>query len=373
MDLDSKKIFKTLNPNKVWIPILIGLGIVFYLFYSDPDINSAKLKLVFNAELFPVIAAFLVIIARDAGYIYRIRTITNKQLSWTSSLYVIILWEFASAVTPSVVGGTAVAVFILLKEGIRLGKSMAYVMLTAILDNMFFVIAAPLFLLIAHDQIFPQIPGVENSLGKSLDYLFIVSYSLIAIYTCVMSFALFYRPRAFKWILLKFTTISFLKRWRADANRNGDEIIAASKELKGKAKRYWMKIILSTMFIWSARYLMLNCMITAFADISLMQHMTIFSRQIIMWVVMLISPTPGSSGTAEYFFIQFFQEFLADYTFVTNILWRMLSYYPYLLLGALFLPRWIKRVFFKGQQSDQDKEKDAVVEKKEKVLVEKLK
>src|SRR5690606_41303998 len=44
MKLDNKEIFKTLNPNKVWLPILIGLGIVFYMFYSDPDINSQDRK-----------------------------------------------------------------------------------------------------------------------------------------------------------------------------------------------------------------------------------------------------------------------------------------------------------------------------------------
>ncbi|MGB3585471.1 MAG: TIGR00374 family protein, partial [Tunicatimonas sp.] len=64
---------------------------------------------------------------------------------------------------------------------------------------------------------------------------------------------------------------------------------------------------------------------------------------------------PGSSGTAEFFFNQFFYEFLGDYTIVTNILWRMLTYYPYLLLGAIFLPRWIKRVFFdKKEEKNQE-------------------
>jgi len=74
--------------------------------------------------------------------------------------------------------------------------------------------------------------------------------------------------------------------------------------------------------------------------------MVIFSRQIIMWIVMLISPTPGSSGTAEYFFTQFFFQYLRDYTFVSAIFWRLMSYYPYLLLGAIFLPRWVKKHFF---------------------------
>jgi uncharacterized membrane protein YbhN (UPF0104 family) len=62
---------------------------------------------------------------------------------------------------------------------------------------------------------------------------------------------------------------------------------------------------------------------------------------------MLISPTPGSSGTAEFIFTQFFKEDLGAATFVSNIFWRLMTYYPYLFLGAAILPRWIKRVFFK--------------------------
>lgn len=353
MDLDSKKVFKTLNPNKIWIPVILGLAIVFYLFYSDPDLTASKLKLIFDASAISIIIALLVILARDAGYVYRIRTLTDKKLTWTSSIYVIILWEFASAVTPSVVGGTAVAVFILNKEGIKLGKAIAYAMLTAILDNMFFVIAAPVIMFFTQGKIFPNLPAIELKLGNSLQYLFIISYFLITIYTLVMSFALFYRPRAFKWFLMKMTSIKFLKRWRYKAYEHGNEIIWASSQLKGKKAPYWIKICVATIFIWCSRYVMLNCLISAFSDVNFNEHITIFSRQIIMWIVMLISPTPGSSGTAEFFFTQFFTRFLGDYTFVTNISWRMLSYYPYLLLGAIFLPKWIRRVFFKKQEEKE--------------------
>lgn len=346
MEINSKEIFKTLNPKKIWIPVLIGLGIVFYLFYSDPDLTADKLPLIFDAAPIPFLLAILVILARDVGYVYRIKTITSKELSWLSSIYVIIFWEFASAVTPSVVGGTSVVVFILMKEGIKLGKAVAYVMLTAILDNLFFVLVAPVALLYSKEELFPSGQNIEVELGNSLQVLFWVSYALIAVYTFVMFYAVFIRPRGFKWLLLKITTIGFLRKWRKAAQGHGDEIIRASGELRGKDFTYWLKISAATFFVWCARYVMLNCLIAAFTHVSLSEHLLIFCRHLMMWITMLISPTPGSSGTAEFFFTQFFTQFLGDYTFVTNILWRMLSYYPYLLLGAIFLPKWIRRVFF---------------------------
>ena len=351
MDISQKKIFKVLDPKNIWVPITLGLGIVFLLFYLDDKFSIDNLNLIFDASAGGVALAFLVLIARDAGYAYRIRTLTGKEINWSRSIVVIILWEFASAVTPSVVGGTAVAVFILTIEGIKFGKSLAFVMLTAILDNLFFVIAAPLVMLLTKGLIFPTIE-LKNGEEFNIHFIFFLSYGLIAIYTLVMSYALFAQPRAFKWFLLKCTNLKWLKRYRVRAGQYGDEIIMASKELKGKLAMYWIRISLSTIFIWSARYLMLNSLITAYKSISISDHILIFSRQIIMWIVMLISPTPGASGAAEFAFPTFFKEFLGEYTLVTSLFWRLMSYYPYLLLGAIFLPRWVRNRFF-GKQKNQ--------------------
>lgn len=358
MKLDNKKIFQTLNPNKIWVPVIIGLAIVFGMFYFDPSVNKESLSGIFDASIKWIVVAILVILFRDAGYVYRIREITDRKLTWKRAIYVIILWEFASAVTPSVVGGTAVAIFILNKEGIKLGRAIAYVMVTAILDNLFFVIGAPIILFFAKGNIFPESKLLEMHLENSMEAIFWISYSLYASYSVVMAAALFYKPRVFKWVLIKIFSIKWLRKWKHDAQEYGNQIIEASKELSGKKWSYWWPIILATIFIWSSRYLMLNALISAFVPLAAFEHVIIFARQVIMWIVMMISPTPGSSGTAEFFFGQFFTEFLANYTFVTSILWRLLSYYPYLILGAFFLPRWVKQVFFKKKKSKINPEQD---------------
>ncbi len=354
MKLDNKKIFKTLNPNKVWVPVIIGLGIVFAMFYFDPSITAESLKGVFDASIPWLFFAILVLFFRDFGYVYRIREITDRHLTWTRAIYVIILWEFASAVTPSVVGGTAVAIFILNKEGIKMGKAIAFVMVTAILDNLFFVIGAPIILFFAKGNIFPDSKLLENQLENSLQAIFWISYSLYAGYSLVMAAALFYRPRVFKWVLIKIFSLKFLRKWKHDAQEYGNQIIEASRELRGKNLKYWLPIVGATIFIWTSRYLMLNALISAFVPLSMEQEIIVFARQVIMWIVMMISPTPGSSGTAEFFYAQFFTQFLGGYTFVTSIVWRLFSYYPYLILGAIFLPRWIKQVFFKKKEQTEE-------------------
>ena len=357
MSQDTGKIFKTLNPNKIWIPVIFGLVIVGYLFYSDPNVSAENLGLILNAKPGMFALAILMIVARALFYILRIKVIAKEHLDWTSSLYVIILWEFASAVTPSVVGGTAVAVFILLKEGVNLGKSLALVMLTAIMDNLVFVVFAPLVFLLADGQVIPESSSPLNFLGWSfspqtgLQLLYWISYGLIGVYTLVMSYALFLRPRAFKWILLKITSIKLLRKWRLGAYEHGNEIIWASNQLKGKQVGFWLTISVVTILIWAVRYLQLNLIIASLVDLPLSDHLLIFARQVILWIIMLVSPTPGSSGAAEFFFPLFFEDYLGAYTLIANICWRLLSFYPYLLLGAIFLPRWLRKVFFQKPDS----------------------
>ena len=300
MNLNTQKILRTLNPNKIWLPATISVGFVVYMFLSDDEFTPQKLNLIFEARYLPIVGAFSILLLKELAYIYRIRVLTNRDLSWTSSIYVIILWEFASAVTPSVVGGTAVAVFILLKEKINLGKSVAYVTLTAILDNLFFVVTAPFVVLAIGIEVFPEaVLGVRS--------IFITSYSLIGIYTLIMAFGLFWKPRLFKWLLIKITSIGFLRRWRYSAYQHGNEVVWAASLIKGKKKRYWVQIIFATIVAWLCRYLILNFLVAAYnGDLSLLDHLVLLGKHLVLWIVMLLSPTPGSSGTAEHFFMQFF-------------------------------------------------------------------
>ncbi|WP_347157234.1 lysylphosphatidylglycerol synthase transmembrane domain-containing protein [Pontibacter chitinilyticus] len=342
MDQNKKTILKSFSPVKILIPVFLGLAATAWLFIKDDKLN--ELKGIEQAHWGWLAAALAVLVIRDAGYMYRIRHLTNKFLTWRNSIDVIILWEFASAITPSVVGGTTVATIILNKEGLPLGKSLAYVMFTAVLDNMFFILAAPIALLLTKGQVFPTFNLDPSDVAK-LQSAFYISYGLIAVYTFVMIYALFIKPRAFKWLLLKVTSLGFLRKWRVNAFQHGNEIIWASEQLKGNSAGYWFKAIVSTIFVWSARYFLLNCLIAAFVDVSLSEHLLILSRNLIFWIVMLIAITPGGAGIVEMAFPSFFGIFLGSFSSIVVVLYRLITYYPYLILGSIFLPKWVAKAF----------------------------
>lgn len=346
MDLNSKNIFKTLNPNKVIIPFVIGGLATAWLLYKEGQEKGFSLSVLKDADITWLLFAVLVLVIRDAGYIYRIRYLTDKELSWKSSFYSIILWEFASSVTPFIVGGTSVATFILFKEGLKLGKALAIVMVTAILDNCFFIVVSLGVIIATKGKIFPADTGELFGMTFGIQVVFYASYFLILFYTFIMAYALFWRPRAFKWLLLKITSVRWLRKWRYDAYIHGDEIIWASAELRGKKIGFWLRAFISTIFIWSARYFIVNCVIAIFVpEISLFQHLDILAKHLILWVVMLISPTPGSAGSAELGFLEIFGVGLSGYGTMIVFIWRFITYWLYLIVGIFFLSRWIRRVF----------------------------
>lgn len=347
---DTDKVWGTLNIQKVWIPVIIGIGAILYLLANDEDFSWAKFQLIHQADWRYILAAILAVCIRDAGYIYRLRVLTHRDLSWVSGFYVIILWEFASAVTPSVGGGGLVAIFLLLKEGISLGRSLAYIVITSIFDNLFFLATSSLGFLGTYNAVFIKLSSLSNTvLASSLKFIFWFSYAVVFTYTTVMLWAIFIHPKLFQWILLRITDIRFLQRWKPYARKHGEELLLASKVLQQESHWYWCWIGCITLITWSARYLVINMIMAAYVSISLTDHLFILGKQIVMWTIMLVSPTPGSSGTAEFLYKKFHEATLGDYTLITNVLWRLLTYYLYLILGTIYLPRWVRKVFAKKQ------------------------
>ena len=88
------------------------------------------------------------------------------------------------------------------------------------------------------------------------------------------------------------------------------------------------------------------------AFFSVSDQFLLFARQLVMWIMMLVMPTPGGSGFAEYIFSTYCRDLIAvpvamqlGAATLIAVLWRLVTYYPYLVAGAIIFPRWIKQKF----------------------------
>jgi uncharacterized protein (TIRG00374 family) len=277
----------------------------------------------------------------------RIRILTKNDLSWKQAFRVIMLWEFSSALMPSAVGGTTIAMIFVNREGINLGRSTAVVMATSFLDEIYFILMFPILLLaIKVSRLF--------DVGMSSEFLWfaVIGYSLKLVYTVVLSYGLFINPRGLKWLLLWLFKLPFLRKFRYNAYLTGTDIVTSSKQLKKESFGFWIKSFLATFFSWTSRYWVVNALMLAFFTIP--DHFLLFARQLVMSNMMLLSPTPGASGVSEFVFTRYLGDLipvdaavLGSVSVLLALLWRMISYYPYLIIGTIILPKWLKVSFGK--------------------------
>lgn len=371
---------------KIWLALLLGLGFAGFMLYSSLnevhfiqvsdgsgthrwiDINHnktvdfgipeefvsdpggayrPKTATEFIGEipwswhaLFWLLLAILFMIGRDLAYMWRIKILTKDKLSWKSSFYVIMLWEFASALAPGVASGATVAMFILNREKIPLGKSTAIVIVTAMMDNLFYIVMIPLvFLFVAPSVLFPT----ETTLDKSVAFVFWTAYIIFFCICLLLFLSIFFYPQLIRRFLGFLFRLPGLSKWRDGAIRTGEEVELTSKEFRHEPWSFWAKSFLATIFSWTSRFLVINAILAGFISLRVYDHFFILGKQFVLWLFMRISPTPGGSGVAEYAFGELMGDFSASVFLLTAlaILWRLISYFPYLIIGTLVLPRWM--------------------------------
>ncbi len=381
---------KLLRGFRIWIPLVIGLAVSVYLLYSNlsevrfvevqsgevgthiwQDSNDNEVvehwleeefvahkdgnfrkqhlsdilkEISWSAKSSMFIAlAILMIFVRDIGYIIRIRLLTDKKLTWYRSFIVIMMWEFASALSPGVVGGAAVAMFILNREKIPMGRATALVVITAFMDNLFFVLCVPLIVLsVGYSVMFDDFNG---EISEGLVTLFWLGYGVIVFVSLLLFISLFFQPKLIKSMLMLIAKLPFIRKYRNDFLRTGDEIIITSREFKNRSIKFWLAIFGSTFLSWTGRYLVINMILAAFLSLGFYEHFVVLAKQFALWVIMLVSPTPGASGVAEWGFTRLLGSFATSALLISSlaILWRLISYFPYLFIGSLLMPRWLKK------------------------------
>ncbi|MFN0200876.1 MAG: lysylphosphatidylglycerol synthase transmembrane domain-containing protein [Bacteroidia bacterium] len=334
--------------SRILFPVLFSVGVAVYMLHREYDVEKLQ-KLSFHAGSWVwILACFVCMALRDVGYIWRMHLLANGEMKLRSSFETTMLWEFSNTLAPSLTGGTPLVIWLLTKEKISGGKSTAIVFLTILFDQAFFVVFAPIVLAITgwHKMFEPLI---GTSIGASLTVSFWLAYSVLFAYNSLLFFGIFVNPYAVKRLIIWVFHWKLFKKWKHLGEKVGDDLIAASENYRNQPFSYWLQLILSTVFAWASRFFVLNCLLSAFSPevISLSTHGLAFSRQFVLFVLMFFAITPGGSGFAEVFFIQILDSMCPTPPGGGSLalIWRLIGYYPYMLLGIWLLPRWIHRVF----------------------------
>ena len=347
LNADQEKVLQSIRPSKIILPTLIGLGVIYFLLKSQLNLEELK-NINWSASASAwVLGAIVVYILRHVLYSYRLRVLSEKDFSWWKSIELVTILEFASAVSPTNFGGSAVAFFLLIQENISAARATTIVIYTIIADTLFFVFSLPLLYLLFGSNIF--IPGEDvSTMWGGMGVTLIIVWAIMAAYGFLLLYGLFVQPRHIKRFL------AWVARWPI-FRKSSDRIVGAANDIevsslhiRNMSWRFHSKLILATLVAWILRFFTVTAILLALNPTmaqSIYDHIILLGRGEALYAVTAYSPTPGGSGVAEIIFGQFYSEYISSgIAVIAALLWRVITYYPYLILGVIIIPNWIRKL-----------------------------
>ena len=346
-DNSEEQVLNSISLSKIILPMVLGIAVVLFLLWRSFDQEEFG-KISWDSHmLFWVFMALFCYVLRHLFYAYRLRVLANKEFSWSKSIELIFIWEFASAVSPTSIGGSAVALFLLAQEKISTARTVAIVLYSVIIDTLFFVISMViLYLILGPIIIRPGMTSMNMIDGFGLVFLLVVLAMLA--YSFIFFYGLFINPTQIKRLLLWISKWKILSRFKDSIRETAMDVVLSAKEMKSKSWKFHLKANFATGGAWIFRFLAINCIIISLVkgtSLEFWNQLLMYARGEVMYAVTAFSPTPGGAGIAEIVFGGYYSDFISkSLSLIAALLWRLITYYPYLLAGAIIIPNWIRKI-----------------------------
>lgn len=375
-EADLKKLVNSVSPWKIILPIVLGLGLVAYMLIANFNAEEfKKINMTAHTYFWIAMAAAFVCI-RHFCYMIRLRVITEGQFSWRKCFDLIVIWEFSSALTPTSVGGSAVSMFVISREqGMTAGRTVMIVLYTVVVDTFFFLTMLLIFFgIFGARAIFPECNSLSDLLNHNWAKAFLGAYAFMFIYGSVVFYGVLVNGNALRRFLMALFSLPLLNRFKKGIESFTGDMVAASSQMGGKGWKFHLGAIGATAGAWMSRFMVLNCLILAFVTFSdnptvkehydklmineldyniVTQQVFIYAREQAMYVLMAVIPSPGAAGGAEFAFLAFHADYLPapqlvdgkevipTLSIIISTIWRLLTFYSYLIFGAIVVPRWV--------------------------------
>jgi len=343
----EQKILDSIKISRIILPVFIGLGVVAFLIWKQWDTEIiAQIDWKTNTIFWLSIAIFLYVI-RHMFYAWRLRVLSDKLFSWWKCIELVFIWEFSSAVSPTSIGGSAVALFFLSQEKLSAAKTVSVIVYTMIVDTIFFLLTLPLLFYFLGPQVLrPNAITYGDLQGYGFSFwaviLFMSSYGLVFFY------GIFVKPQWLKRFLLWLSTRKILKRFSKGLRNIALDVVTTSKEISQKPFSYHLQVFTSSFGAWVTRFLAINCIIIALVNnipLDFWNQLLLYGRGEAMHTLVQFSPTPGGAGVTELLFEGFYSDFIpGGIAIIVALIWRLITYYPYLLIGAIIIPNWVRKI-----------------------------
>lgn len=332
----------------LWLAASIGLVVIAGMMIREFDVEALR-KVEFSPGFFlGVVLAVLLFAMQNMMLTLRFRHLCQRKLSVRQCFRINILCEFTSAVTPSAVGGSGLAFIYLNREGVTMGRSLFTMFAALLADEAFLAVSSfLLYCLVPHHLLFCMADGAGADVADTwvkggVHVIFLGSAVVVTIWTLILYFLLLHRPQSLGILLKWCRRMPLLRRFQNKVKNFAEEMALASEEAKQEGGRFWMRLMGYTSLAWLSRFAIVVAILVAFHVDGNM--LLAWCRQWVMWMISILSPTPGGSGVAELMFRLYYSDFLPDASvaILAAMLWRAIFYYPFLIMGAIALPKWLE-------------------------------
>ncbi len=319
--------------NGIIIAVMTGIVLVFAL----KDDFFEKIHYILSFNVWWLLAGVLCVVMYwllKAVAIYRCTVQLNENHSFRKSLKLTLDTQFFNAVTPFSLGGQPYQIYRLKKQGFTLGESTNIIIQDCVVYQIALIILGTIAI-IANNilGIFP-----DDSLLKKLIVLgYIINLSVV-----VILFAVAFNKKANRALLNLGVKIGsklkiikneekFLKRSNEFINNFHNSAVTLMK-----SKKHFINIIMINVVALLLLYLVPFMLIMGLDECVNPAYVVIATAYVM--IMGSFVPLPGGSGGLEFGFVQFFGGFALGAKLSSIMLvWRLLTYYLGMIVGAISL------------------------------------
>lgn len=333
---------------------VISMGIVIYLTYTPGVLEHLKPKRLPGLGI-----AIFVTLLKVYFTAAKIRYLADKVIGKMAAVRIALTWDFASAVTPSTIGGAPVATFAMTREGIQLGQSSAIMLYSVLLDQFWYAIAVPILLVSGfYFEVLPKEIGLVGNVTM------VLIYTGLLIYGAILAYGLLINPAAIKKVINVVFKLPFLRKYSEKVNDEADNLESYSKLLKKKPYTFVLKAFYLSTMTWLCKIAL-----PVIVVLSLLpgDEILLSLRSLAMNLAFLVIPTPGGSGGVEGLFALFLGPLIDRKAFIglAVFTWRVITYYSSIGLG-IFAMIWYVNDSVNKKLSDEEEEIEIQPEELEK-------
>ena len=321
-------IIKNIKKNTIFL--LIITAIVLYIVLKDDfkDIvnilTQIDIKYILLAFLF--YALFIII----KGFVNYKITNDKKKISLKEAIKHNIITQFFNGVTPFATGGQPMEVYMLMEHGIPIAKATNQTIQSFIFYQIALVICGSIAVI--NNFLFPIFPKV-----RILQILVLLGFIINVVVVIIL--VLISRSKRVT-DKLSNLSIKILKKLRRkvdeeDIKQKFIDYHEGFKELRKRKKLFVGGIVLNIISLLCL-YIVPMFILYSMHDFTSLNVNSTITASAYVYIIGGFVPIPGASGGIEYGFGRFFGNFIGASTLsAVLLLWRLITYYIGIIIGAL--------------------------------------